>query len=183
MLPGEILNGHIYAVTTKPFWFEPYVAVETKVGLRMLPAEMYLPDISSDGPYEINDDVIHSAMTSGMVFDDEDVFSLWSERLLAEQLTRINMDGDSWTEMINTATQEAIMSAGSQSPGEQISKWLKTDSDWQGSSASVLYDGIGNMSGAFVTLFTANPYKLMVLLKWLQVPDHIIKNATGIENN
>ena len=183
MLPTEILNGHIYAVTTRPFWFEPYVAVETKVGLRMLPAEMYLSDISSDGPHEISEEVVHSAITSGMNFEDEDVFSLWSERLLAEHLTRIDLKGSIWEETVSPATQEAFLIANSDAPGEELSKWLRSNSDWQGSSASVLYDGIGNMSGAFVTLFTANPYRLMVLLKWLQVPDHIIQNVTGIETH
>jgi hypothetical protein len=182
MLSSEILSGHIYAVTTKPFWFEPYVAVETKVGLRMLPAEMYLSDISSDGPHDISEDVMHSAITSGMVFEDEDIFSLWSERLLAEHLTKIDLDGSIWEETVNTAIQEAVLIANSDTPSEELSKWLRSNSDWQGSSASVLYDGIGNMSGAFVTLFTGNPYRLMVLLKWLQVPDHIIQNVTGIES-
>jgi len=45
----NVYSGHLYAVKTRPCWFEPFIAVDTEEGLRLLPAaeanvEIMLPD-------------------------------------------------------------------------------------------------------------------------------------------
>lgn len=176
----DVQNGYLYAIKTKPFWMEPFVAIDATKGLRFLLASEANIEISSNGPFEISDELIAAANSKGLEFSEDQICSLWSERFSSEILDQLfSNDSDKdrlipdglldWTTMIPK-------------PSEELSTWLRSSKDWPGSSSSVFYDTDGKFSGSFVTLFTGNPYQLAVLLTWLGVPIEIIKGVTGIDS-
>lgn len=174
----DVNSGHLYAVKTRPCWFEPFVAVDTEEGLRLLPAADANIEISSDGPFEISDDLIDMAVSHGVQFKEEQICSLWSDRFSTNILEEaFSKDSD---RMLPDGTLN--WEARTSKPSEDLSNWLRKTEDWPGSSSSVFYDSDGRFSGSFVTLFTSNPYQLAVLLTWLGAPAEIIRNVTGIES-
>lgn len=179
MRTDEIQDGWLYAVTTRPLWFEPHLAIFTENGIRFVHANKFDIDIKSDGPHHISDELREWASDLGREFDQHDIFSLWSLRLGSEQLTRLDIDKNFWTEIIDEENIDRMNSK--QDSGQRLSQWLRSSENWQGSSASVLYKDNGELAGAFITLFTANPHLLMTLLRWLGVPIEIINGTTGIE--
>jgi hypothetical protein len=181
MRPDEIKDGWLYAVTTRLLWFEPHLAILTENGIRFVHANKFDISIDTDGLHHVSDEFRKWASIHGLEFDDHNIFSLWSLRLGSEQLTKLDLDKNFWTEPIDEEDVEWLNS--DTGPGQLLSHWLRSSSDWQGSSASVLYKDNGELAGAFVTLFTANPYRLMTLLRWLGVPVNIINPVTGIEEN
>jgi hypothetical protein len=174
----NVYSGHLYAVKTRPCWFEPFIAVDTEEGLRLLPAAQANVEISSDGPFEISDELIDLAVSRGFQFKEEQICSLWSERFLTNILEEaFSRDSD---QMLPDGTLN--WEARTTKPSEDLSNWLRKSEDWPGSSSSVFYDSDGKFSGSFVTLFTGNPYQLAMLLTWLGVPREIIASVTGLDD-
>lgn len=176
---SDIQSGYLYAIKTKPFWMEPFVAIETSEGVRFVLASEANIEISSDGPFEISDELIVIADSEGLEFREDQICSLWSERFSSDILNDL---------FLNDSDKDRIIPEGSldwgirtTKPSEELSNWLRASKDWPGSSSSVFYDTDGKFSGSFVTLFTGNPYQLAILLTWLGVPEEIIKGVTGID--
>lgn len=176
---NDVYSGHLYAVKTRPCWLEPFVAVDTVKGLRFLPAAKANIEISSDGPFEVFDGLIDMALSEGVEFESNQICSLWSERFATDILDEVFV-GDSDTDGL-LPDGSVDWGAKSQRPSEALSNWLRKSQDWPGSSSAIFNDSNGEFSGSFVTLFTGNPYQLVVLLTWLGVPEEIIKGVTGIE--
>ena len=177
----NVKTGWIYAITTRPFWFEPHIAINTSDGLFFVHAQKFDYDISKDGPHEISQELTRWVEINGQQFEEAQIFSLWSERLSADNLIEIDLDSLNWNSTVEETTSEFRKSVASNKAAEELSQWLRSSEGWQGSSSSVIYDSEGTLSGSFVTLFTSNPYKLMALLRWIGVPVEIIRNVTRVE--
>lgn len=182
MNSDKTLDGYLYAVLTRPCWFEPYVAIETDSGIRMLKASNAGVEISSDGPFEVTEELIRLASSEGLSFSNDEVQGLWSARFSNDFLEEIfDADKDRDSDGL-FADGNFNWSARTQNPSENLSNWLRESENWTGSSSAVFLDSDGQFSGSFVTLFTANPYKLAVLLTWLGVPREIIARVTGLDD-
>lgn len=175
----EVRSGYLYAIKTRTFWLEPFIAIDTPNGLRFLLASEANIEISSDGPFEISDELADMASSKGLEFREDQICNLWSERFSSDILNDlIHSDSDKDNFLADGSVN---WEKRTNQPSETLSNWLRSSEDWPGSSSSVFYDSDGKFSGSFVTLFTGNPYQLAVLLTWLGVPEEIIKGITGIE--
>ena len=182
MNSDKALDGYLYAVLTRPCWFEPHVAIETGSGIRMLKASDAGVEISSDGPFEITEEAIRLALSEGLSFSNDEVQGLWSARFSNDFLEEI-FDADKDRDVDGLLADGSFdWSARTQHPSLNLSNWLRRSEDWAGSSSAIFSDSDGAFSGSFITLFTANPYKLAVLLTWLGVPREIIASVTGLDD-
>lgn len=180
MNSDEASSNYLYAVITRPCWFEPFVAIETEAGLRMLPAALAGVEISSDGPCGVSSEAIELANSKGVTFSNNEVHGLWSARFANDFLETIFKTQDS-DEDCSILEGEIDWQTRTPKPSDDLSLWLKKSKNWHGSSSAIFADSEGKMAGAFVTLFTSNPYKLAMLLTWLGVPKKIIAGVTGID--
>lgn len=185
MEPGEIMNGYLYAVSAsrdQPFALEPYLAVATSHGIRFLHAAMFHVDTAHDGPHPIGEAMLSCASQFGWELHADDIWSRWSERTEAERVLASFAPALAEIEAEHPIVVEAerILMEGS-TPQGQASTWLRNSDHWAGSSMNVLYDANGQLGGAFVTVYTANPFQLRSLLRWLGVPKELVVQITGLE--
>jgi hypothetical protein len=185
MEPGDILHGYLYAVSADrnlPFAIEPYLCVETPVGIRFVHSMMLRLDIGVDGPHEVTDETVDFAARHGWVLHPDDLWSRWNQRGEAERV----LASLSPVEVNATVDHPVVLEAqqilsDAATPQGQASSWLRNCEHWPGSSLNVLYDHDGKIAGAFVSIYTANPFKLRSLLRWLGVPKTLAARVTGLE--
>lgn len=179
MDPNQIKHGFLYAVTSHDDSLdslEPYVAIETDVGIRFAHAGMWMINTSIDGPHQIPVEIAIWARHSGWVLDPDDIWGFWSERELLEELIA---EADGIDHPVVQEAEKILRESGT--PDGRASTWLRHSSDWPGSSMSAAYDEDGRICGAYVSVFTANPYKLRALMRWLGVPQDMVQDVTKID--
>lgn len=71
--------------------------------------------------------------------------------------------------------QEAV------SPDVAVSEYLRTQSNWKGSSCSTFYNPDGSMAASYVTICIPDRHRLRMMLTYLGVPSDLISRATGFE--
>lgn len=179
------MHGYLYAVSAsrdQPFALEPYLAIEADRRIRFLHAAMFHVDTTHDGPHPISEAMQSCAVQFGWDLHPDDLWSLWSERAEAERVLASFAPALAEAEADHPIVMEAerILMEGS-TPQGQASTWLRNSDHWAGSSMNVLYDASGQLGGAFVTVYTANPFKLRSLLRWLGVPKELVIQITGLE--
>lgn len=177
MFEIALLDGFIYAIQTEPMWFEPHLAVETDDGFLFVHADVIELPIGNDGPHAISQELRRIAPEICSKVSTVQVFSIWSERLSSENLERVALE-DILGSMMVLPEDKLFVGETIQ---QRLSGWLHSSRDWAGSTALVQYGPEGMFTGAFVNLYTANPYKLMVLLRWLGVPPEIVNGVTGLD--
>jgi hypothetical protein len=187
----DVTEGWLYAITVRPMWFEPHIAVKNGNEVYFVHAQKFDYPLSPDGPHHVCPEMKEWATANGQKFEEDQIFSLWSERLTIENLEEItDMISKTFNEEdaqnnwdIEMLKSPPTASQNTQKAVEELSSYLRRHETWEGSSASVIYDSSGEFAGSFVTLFTANPYLLAALLRWIDVPVGIIQNVTRVEYN
>lgn len=186
MLYSDVQDGWLYAISIKPLTFEPHIAVKNGDDLHFVHALRFDYPLEPDGPHHVCNQMREWVIANGQQFKESQIFSVWSERItdineaLEDISKNLNMDVDGdW---------DGILPEGPPTPKppsikavEELSAQLRQHEEWGGSSANIMYDGAGNLAGGFVTLFTANPYMLATLLRWIGIPVELIKEITRVE--
>lgn len=66
-------------------------------------------------------------------------------------------------------------------PDVQVSEYLRTKSNWKGSSCSMFYNPDGSLAGSFVTVYIPDRHRLRMMLTYLGVPADLVNRSTGFE--
>lgn len=182
---NQVQHGYLYAVSADrdfPFSVEPYLCVETELGKRFIFSKILNLDVNIDGPHHVTPEVTAFAARHGWKLHPDDLWGYWSEREKAESvLACLNP-----VQLSDTAEHPIVLEAERiltemATPQGQASTWLRNSEHWRGSSMNALYDENGRLAGAFISVYTDNPYKLRSILRWLGVPKQIVQRITGLE--
>lgn len=182
MHPEDIKHGYVYAVfcgDDSLNSLEPYLAVETDVGIRFAHAWMFDLDLSIDGPHRVPAEIALWARNAGWILDCDDIWSFWSQREELEEILGAIEKHEAPTYSVAIEAEKILKESGT--PEGRASTWLRHSPAWSGSSMSAIYDNNDDLAGAHVTIFTQNPYKLRALLRWLGMPHDVIEGVTNID--
>lgn len=179
--PADIRHGYLYAVLSGDDALdsvEAYLAIETDDGFRFIHAGSFGIDTQTDGPHEVDAGLREWALRLGWRLDADDIWGVWSER---DELEELLFPGDP-SVLDHPIVQEAEqILRDNETPAGRASTWLRHSSNWKGSSLSAFLNEDGELGGAYVTIYTGNPYKLRALLRWLGVPHGLVQEITGID--
>lgn len=178
---ADIRHGYLYAVFSGDDALdsvEAYLAIGTEEGFRFVHAGSFGINTQTDGPHEVNASLHEWALRLGWRLDADDIWGFWSER---DELEEILFPSEAPTIDHPVVKEAEQILKENETPAGRASTWLRHSSNWKGSSLSAFFNEQGELGGAYVTVYTGNPYKLRALLRWIGVPHGLVKEITGID--
>jgi hypothetical protein len=150
----DIRHSFIYGVKSPDGGIVPRIFIQTLKGFVAIDPRDLDVQLSWDGPHPLKPWQIELGISSGLDIPRSDIECLWSQRPL------------------NEATVDYL---------NDVNVWMFANTTWSGSALRIDHDSSGNFSSAEVVINVPNRYQLMALLRWLDMPSHLITKATGIE--